>query len=105
MVLRMLPDTRAVAASLLLCALAVFGCATTPPHLPYGGEDTSQKPDSDSLAELFVDAQRPCQMQTPIVTARALVRGTLERRRINASFWVGVDAGTGRLRLESLDTG
>jgi hypothetical protein len=111
MVLRMLPHTRAIAASLLLCAL--YGCATAPPQLPYGGYDASQSRwpgpprqdplNSDTLGQAFVDAVRPC--QSPIVTARAHVRGTQNRRRIDSSFWVGVDAGTGRLRLKSVDAG
>ena len=99
----MVPHRRAIAASLLLGALAVCGCASAPPRLPYGGVDTSETPDAGSFGDSWVDAQRPC--QSPIMTARAHVRGTLERRRIDRALWVGVDLGTGRMRLESMDTG
>jgi hypothetical protein len=57
------------------------------------------------LMESWGDAQRQC--PSPIFggRAKALVRGSLARKRIDRSFWVGVDAATGTLRLESPDTG
>jgi hypothetical protein len=112
MVLRMQPHAQAIAASLLLCGV-VCGCATAPMQLPYGGYNSSETRwlgpprqellNSDTLGQAFVDASLPC--QPPIVTARAHVRGTHGRRLIDSSLWVGVDAGTGRLRLESVDGG
>ena len=108
----MVPHARAIAASLLLCGI-VCGCATAPLQLPYGGYDSSESRwpgpprqellNSDTLGQAFVDALQPC--QPPIVIARAHVRGTQGRRRIDSSLRVGVDAGTGRLRLESVDGG
>jgi hypothetical protein len=98
----MVPHRRGIAALLVVGALAVCRCASAPPRLPYGGVDTMQIPGSDKLREAWVDSQRQC--HSPIFKggARALVRGTLERRRIDTSFWIGMD-GT-RLRLEPPDT-
>jgi len=97
----MVPRARAIAPLLLLGALAVCACATAPPRLPYGGHDASSGRESDSLGQALIDSQTAC--RSPITTARALVRGTVDRRRIDAWFWVG--AATGQVRLESVDTG
>jgi len=99
----MVPHAHAIASLFLLGALAVCACATAPPRLPYGGYDASMGVESDVLGRAWLDSQTPC--RSPIITARAHVRGTLDRRRIDAWFWVGVDAATGRVRLESVDTG
>jgi hypothetical protein len=110
--LAMSAHARAIAV-LLLGALGVCGCATAPPRLPSGGnDDVTLGPDSDSVGQALFDSLNAC--RSPIVTARALVRGTLDRRRIDAAFWVGfdttisrvggVEAATSRVRLESMDT-
>jgi hypothetical protein len=103
----MLLHARAVVAPLLLLsALAVCGCATAPTRLPQGGNVVTQSPEFDVFARAWGDAQMPC-MSTPTLTARARVRGTVERRRIDELVWVGVDlsenAGLGRVRLEPVD--
>lgn len=94
---------------LLVAAVTVHGCATAaPPQLPYGGVDVSQSPESNVLTRAWVDSQMPCYptpigvepAERPLLTARARVRGRLERRRIDALLWVGVD-WSGRVRLES----
>lgn len=92
----------AIAGSLLLCALALCGCATAPAQLPYGGAETSPTPDSDGFSNAFVDAQTPCQSR--VITARVRIRGTLRRRTINTALWVSVEAETARLRLDPADT-
>ena len=110
----MLPHTRAIAICLLLGELVICGCVAALPRLPYGGEEMSQslpgalirpnpRLDSDDFIRSWADAQARC--RSPFITARALVRGTLGRRSIDASFWFGVDSATNRLRLDSIDTG
>ena len=108
----MVPHARVIVA-LLLGAFGVCGCATAPPRLPSAGDDVTLGPDSDTVGQALLDSLNAC--RSPIVTARALVRGTLDRRRIDASFWVGfdgtisrvggVEAATSRVRLESMETG
>lgn len=101
--------TRIVPALSLLCSLVV-GCATAPTRLPSGGLDVTGIPSFDTVAaQVFEDSQTAC---PAIVTARALVRGRVDRRRIDASFWVGVDTllrpqGTAlhRVRMESIAPG
>jgi hypothetical protein len=103
----MVPHARAVVVPVLLVsAIAVCGCATAPRRLPHGGNELSQSPEIDNFSRAFGDAQMPC-LSTPTLTARARVRGTVERRRIDSLLWVGVDvsgdAGIGRVRLEAAD--
>jgi hypothetical protein len=98
---------RAVVASLLLVsALTICACATAPTRLPHGGNELSQSAEIDNFSRAFGDAQMPCK-STPTLTARARVRGTVERRRIDSLLWLGVDmsgdAGIGRVRLEPVN--
>ena len=101
-------NRRNVPTILVLCSLVVGGCATAPPRLPSSSHDVTGIPPFDAVAaELIADFEKAC---PPIVTARALVRGRVDRRRIDASFWFGMDTlirpgFAHRLRLESMDTG
>ena len=91
---------------LLLSALAVCGCATAPSASPHGGNVVTQSPEFDVFARAWGDAQMPC-MSTPTLTARARVRGTVERRRIDElgglAWSLSENAGLGRVRLEPVD--
>src|SRR6185436_5482081 len=59
-------------------------------------------PGSDNVGLAFGHAVLPC--ESGIAIARVHIRGTLETRRVNTSVWVGLDGGTPRLRLGSVDT-
>ena len=89
--------------TLLLTVFTVCGCATAPPRLPTRGEDVTEGVNSDiaeqALRHLFTECP------ASFVTARALVRGTRDCRHVVGSLWMGVDATTSSVRLESMDTG
>lgn len=93
---------------LVLCVFAVSECAKAPPRLPSSGVEVVGLHE-DRFQSSFLDLEMACQSLT--VTARARVRGSIDRRRIDTFLWVGVDAsfrsgnnGTGpRMRLESID--
>jgi hypothetical protein len=91
-----------VAMSLLAGAVIVAGCATeSRARLPFGGE-VSEPGDFRRLSQAWLDTQTPC--QSPVLAAKVLVRGTVAKRRVNRQLSFVADIGTGRVRLESLDT-